>query len=65
MTQYYIQETQDVHSKREGTHKKFKTLTQAKIYARKNQAFEGTCLKISIAGTIVCYTDENDKWVGV
>ncbi len=46
MKTYYISETQNINSKREAKKIEVSNLTQAKVYATRNQFFNGSILNI-------------------
>lgn len=54
---YTVTEKQDINSIRTGVTKEFKTLTSAKKYASRHQAFQGTVLTINDKETLVAYRD--------
>jgi hypothetical protein len=58
---FIIKETQNVNSDREGT--SFTgTLTQAKRFASRNQAFHGTTLKIETESGVLVSLKSDKKW---
>ena len=59
---YTITEKQNSNSIRKGVVKDFKNLTGAKIWASRNQVFQGTVLVIEQYGNVVA-KKENEKWI--
>lgn len=65
MSNYYISETQNINSIREGELVKAKTLVEAKRLASKMQCFCGTVMKIESNNNLVAYKEDGKKWVNV
>lgn len=61
MTTFVIKETQNINSDREGV--KFTgSLTQAKFFASRNQAFRGTTLKIETESGVLISCKSDKRW---
>jgi len=65
MRTYTIEETTSVYARRQGVTKDFSSLSAAKRFASKNQAFYGTVLNIfDIQGELVAYKS-GGRWFDV
>ena len=64
MATYSIEETTAVHARRQGVTKDFSSLSAAKRFASKNQAFYGTVLSIYVRDELIAYKSHK-RWFDV
>lgn len=65
MINFTITKKQHVNDHRQGEHKNFNSIWEAKEYAEKSQCFYNTVLTVEIADELIAYKEGGKNWIDV